>query len=327
MIDGAIQAAERGANLTRRLLAFARRQELKLEAVEIAKLVPDLTDFLRQSVGPGIAIVFDVAPDVHPVRIDANQFELALMNLAVNARDAMPNGGVLTISARDDKAGERTALPKLPRGEYVHVSVADTGVGMSEETLTKAMEPFFTTKGVGKGTGLGLSMVHGLMAQSGGVVHISSKLGKGTVVHLWLPRAEHAEVKEIEPQVEAPAEDRAGGSRVLLVDDDPLVSMNAVDMLMDLGHSVIEASSGMEALQILESDHQFDLVVTDYAMPSMTGLDLASKIKQLWPHMPIIIATGYAELPPDAPHDFLRLGKPYTQDQLSEMIDLASRGT
>ena len=325
LIDGAVQGAERGANLTRRLLAFARRQELKLEAVAIQKLVPDLTDFLRQSVGPGVSIVFDVAPDVYPVKIDANQFELALMNLAVNARDAMPNGGVLTISARNDNAEEQYALAKrLPRGEYVYVSVADTGAGMSEATLAKAMEPFFTTKGIGKGTGLGLSMVHGLTAQSGGAVHITSKPGKGTVVHLWLPRAEHAEVKKITLPPEQTAEDGIGGSRVLLVDDDPLVSMNTAEMLMDLGHSVTEASSGMAALKILE-DRQFDLVVTDYAMPGMTGLDLASKIKQLQPHIPIIIATGYAELPPDAPHDFLRLSKPYAQEKLSEMIGVALR--
>ncbi len=326
LIDAAIQGAERGANLTRRLLAFARRQELKLEAVEIAKLVPDLTDFLRQSVGPGIGIVFDVAPDVHPVKIDANQFELALMNLAVNARDAMPNGGVLTITVRDDNPAERYGLSKeLPRGEYVRISVADTGAGMSEATLARAMEPFFTTKGVGKGTGLGLSMVHGLTAQSGGAVHITSQPGKGTVVHLWLPRAEHAEIKEIAPPAAPSAKDGAGGSRVLLVDDDALVSMGAADMLMDLGHSVTEASSGMQALQILEADPRIDLVVTDYAMPGMTGLDLAAKIKQLRPHMPIIIATGYAELPPDAPHDFLRLNKPYSQEELAEMIGLASR--
>ena len=328
LIDGAIQGAERGANLTRRLLAFARRQELKLKAVEIEKLVPDLTEFLRQSVGPGIAIVFDVAPDVHPVRIDANQFELALMNLAVNARDAMPNGGVLTITARDDgSGGEQYALPKpLPRGEYVHISVADTGAGMTEATLARAMEPFFTTKGVGKGTGLGLSMVHGLTAQSGGAIHMTSQQGKGTVVHLWLPRAEREDIREIAPVTKAPAKDGAGGSRVLLVDDDALVSMGAADMLMDLGHSVTEASSGTQALQILEANPEFDLVVTDYAMPGMTGLDLAAKIKELRPHMPIIIATGYAELPPDAPHDFLRLGKPYSQEELADMIGLASRG-
>jgi PAS domain S-box-containing protein len=327
LIDGAIQGAERGANLTRRLLAFARRQELKLEAVDIAKLVPDLTEFLRQSVGPGISIVFDVAPDVHPVKIDANQFELALMNLAVNARDAMPNGGLLTIGARDYNAGEQFELPKqLPRGEYVHISVADTGVGMNEATLSKAMEPFFTTKGVGKGTGLGLSMVHGLAAQSGGAIHITSQPGKGTVVHLWLPPAEQADLKEIVPQTEPAAREGVGGSKVLLVDDDALVSMGTADMLMDLGHSVTEASSGMQALQILEANPHFDVVVTDYAMPGMTGLDLAAKIKQLRPHMPIIIATGYAELPGDAPDDFLRLDKPYTQGELAQMIGIASRG-
>ena len=328
LIDGAIQGAERGANLTRRLLAFARRQELKLEAVDIAKLVPEFTDFLRQSVGPGIAIVFDVAPDVHPVRIDANQFELALMNLAVNARDAMPNGGVLTISARDDNVDERSALPKqLPRGEYVHISVADSGVGMDAATLAKAVEPFFTTKGVGKGTGLGLSMVHGLTAQSGGAFHITSQPGKGTTVHLWFPRAEREDIKEIASPVQLAPQDASVGSRVLLVDDDALVSMGTADMLMDLGHSVMEASSGMQALQILETDPQFDLVVTDYAMPGMTGLDLAAKIRQLRPHMPIVIATGYAELPADTPDDFLLLDKPYTQEQLSRAIGIAARGT
>jgi len=328
LLDGAIQGAERGANLTRRLLAFARRQELKLEAVDIPNLVPDLTEFLRQAVGPGIAIIFDVPSDVHPVKIDANQFELALMNLAVNARDAMPNGGVLTISARDDDGGQQYALTKaLPRGEYVRISVADTGEGMSEATLAKAMEPFFTTKGVGKGTGLGLSMVHGLTAQSGGAVHITSQQGKGTVVHLWLPRAKREDIREVAPSAVMQSQDIAGGSRVLLVDDDPLVSMGTADMLMDLGHSVTEASSGIEALQILETNPQFDLVVTDYAMPGMTGLDLAAKIKQLQPKIPIIIATGYAELPTDAPDEFLRLDKPYNQQQLADMIGIAARGT
>jgi signal transduction histidine kinase/CheY-like chemotaxis protein len=328
LIDGAIQGAERGANLTRRLLAFARRQELKLEAVDIPSLVPDLTEFLRQSVGPNIAIVFDVPPDVHPVKIDANQFELALMNLAVNARDAMPNGGVLTIAARDDDGGQQFSLTKaLPRGEYVRISVADTGEGMSDATLAKAMEPFFTTKGIGKGTGLGLSMVHGLTAQSGGAVHITSQQGKGTVVHLWLPRAERADVKTIGPPVTSPVQDAAVGSRVLLVDDDPLVSMGTADMLIDLGHSVVEASSGTQALEVLATEAQFDLVVTDYAMPGMTGLDLAEKIKQLRPRIPIIIATGYAEIPAGASHEFLRLDKPYTQAQLSEVISIASRST
>ena len=161
-IDGAMQGAERGAALTKRLLAFARRQELKLEATDIHKLISGLMDFLRRTVGPSISIVADISPDVHPVKIDANQFELALMNLAVNARDAMPNGGTLTIAAQDEEVATRHRPIGFKPGNYVRVSVTDTGTGMSEATLAKAMEPFFTTKGVGKGTGLGLSMVHGL---------------------------------------------------------------------------------------------------------------------------------------------------------------------
>jgi PAS domain S-box-containing protein len=331
LIEGAIQGAERGTSLTKRLLAFARRQELKIEAIDIHVLIPDLLDFLRQSLGPMNSIAVDISSDVHPVKIDANQFELALMNLAVNARDAMPNGGVLTIRAQDASASEQGSLPKeLPRGEYVKISVTDTGVGMDEATLTRAMEPFFTTKGVGRGTGLGLSMVHGLVAQSGGTVNIASEPGKGTTVNLWLPRASREEVKEVhEAPVQPRIEDRKPGARVLLVDDDSLVSMNTANMLMDLGYSVLETASGLQALRVLEEDSQFDAVVTDYAMPGMTGLDLAKKIKQLWPKIPVVIASGYAELPSDASlsstADALlsspRLNKPYTQQQISDVLD------
>ena len=327
LIEGAIQGAERGATLTKRLLAFARRQELKLEAVDIQKVIPDLLDFLRQSLGPSISISVDIAPDVHPVKIDANQFELALMNLAVNARDAMPKGGVLTIAARDVSASEEGSLPKeLPRGDYVRISVADTGIGMDETTQARAMEPFFTTKGIGKGTGLGLSMVHGLTAQSGGAVHIASQPAKGTTINLWLPSACREDVKQVDgAPVQPTIEDRKRGTRVLLVDDDSLVSMNTAYMFMDLGHSVLEVTSGAQALRVLEEDSQFDVVLTDYAMPGMSGLDLAKKIKQLRPKIPVIIATGYAELPPDASVGFQRLNKPYTQQQLSDVLDVASR--
>jgi PAS domain S-box-containing protein len=326
LIEGAIQGAERGTSLTKRLLAFARRQELQIEAIDIHKLIPDLLNFLRQSLGPSISIAVDIAPDVHPVKIDANQFELALMNLAINARDAMPEGGVLTIAARDVSASEQVGLPKeLLRGDYVRISVADTGIGMDDATLARAMEPFFTTKGVGKGTGLGLSMVQGLIAQSGGAVGVASQPGKGTTINLWLPRARREDVKEHEAPVQPTIEDRKRGARVLLVDDDSLVSMNTAYMLMDLGHSVLEATSGAQALRVLEEDSQFDLIITDYAMPGMSGLDLAKKIKQLRPKIPVIIATGYAELPPDASFGFLRLNKPYTQQQLSDLLDVASR--
>ena len=325
LLDGAIQGAERGATLTKRLLAFARRQELKLEAVDLHQLIPELLDFLRQSVGPSISIAVDVPVDIHPVKIDANQFELALMNLAVNARDAMPKGGVLTISARDEPASVPQELPgNLPRGDYVRISIADTGIGMNEETLVRAMEPFFTTKGIGKGTGLGLSMVHGLTAQSGGAMHITSQQGVGTDINLWLPRARRDEVREVPEVLAQPiSQDQIRRSRVLLVDDDSLVSMNTASMLMDLGHSVLEAPSGVHALRVLEANPQIDVVITDYAMPGMTGLDLANQIKQLRPKIPVIIATGYAELPSDAALGFPRLTKPYSQQELSEALDLA----
>ena len=327
LLAGAIQGAERGATLTKRLLAFARRQELKIEAIEIKKLIPDILDFMRQSVGPSIAIALDVPLDVHPIKIDVNQFELALLNLAVNSRDAMPSGGTLTITCRDESVSAKDELSReLAAGDYVQISVVDTGVGMSEDTLSKAMEPFFTTKGVGKGTGLGLSMVHGLTAQSGGAMQISSQAGKGTAVHLWLPRAQREDVLKIAgPPLTAYAS-KSCRSRVLLVDDDALVSMNTAYMLMDLGHSVLEAPSGSHALRLLETDDQFDVVITDYAMPGMTGLDLATKIKQIHPKMPVIIASGYAELPPRVTHAFPRLSKPYTQQQLAEAMDAAARG-
>ena len=261
------------------------------------------------------------------MKIDANQFELALMNLAVNARDAMPTGGTLTISGHDEIVDAQNPVTKdLPCGNYVRISIADTGVGMNEATLAKAMEPFFTTKGVGKGTGLGLSMVQGLIAQSGGAMQISSQIGKGTVVSLWLPRAEREDVRQLPEQPpKLSVENGRRGSRILLVDDDSLVSMNTAYMLMDLGHSVLELPSGADAVRQLEMDAQFDVVITDYAMPGMTGLDLATKIRQIQPKMPIIIASGYAELPRHLTLGFPRLNKPYSQQELAEAIEQVSR--
>ncbi len=324
LLEGAMQGAERGATLTKRLLAFARRQELKLEAVEVQKLVPDMLDFLRQSVGPNVSITVDILPDVEPVKIDANQLELALMNLAVNARDAMPRGGTLTITCRNETIADDLP-PTLARGDYVRISVADTGEGMSEETLAKAMEPFFTTKGIGKGTGLGLSMVQGLTAQSGGATRIESQSGKGTVVHLWLPRARREDLPSAIIETPPPSVEMGRQLRILLVDDDSLVSMNTAYMLMDLGHSVLEAPSAAHAIKLLETDALFDVMITDYAMPGMTGLDLATRVKQFKPKLPIVLATGYAELPPHASIGFPRLDKPYTQEQLAEALDAAIR--
>jgi CheY-like chemotaxis protein len=319
LLDRAIQGAERGATLTTRLLAFARRQDLKVECVALQKLIPEMLDFLRHSVGPNIVLQAEVSPDVCAVEVDANQLELALINLAVNARDAMPQGGSLTIVCHNDDDGKKVGLPG---GPLVCITVTDTGEGMSEATLARAQEPFFTTKGIGKGTGLGLSMVQGFTVQSGGAMRIRSEQGAGTKVTLWLPRArEGLKGPDTVAEIVRPAEARS--LRVLLVDDDILVSMGAADMLLDLGHSVTEAQSAAHALKLLETDMPFDIVVTDYAMPGMNGFELAQQIKRNNPRLPIVLATGYAELPADRSIEFGHLSKPYTANELAAALDRA----
>lgn len=319
LLDRAIQGAERGATLTTRLLAFARRQELKVEFVALQKLLPEMLDFLRHSVGPNIVLQAEVSPDVRAIEVDANQLELALINLAVNARDAMPEGGTLTIVCHNEDDGRKVGLTG---GPFVCLTVIDTGEGMSEATLARAQEPFFTTKGIGKGTGLGLSMVQGFTVQSGGAMRIQSEPGRGTKVTLWLPRArEGLKAHTAEAEIVRPAEARS--LRVLLVDDDILVSMGAADMLLDLGHSVTEAQSGAHALKLLETHSPFDIVVTDYAMPGMNGFELAQQIKRSNPRLPIILATGYAELPSDRSIEFGHLSKPYTADALAAALEKA----
>jgi len=322
LLDGAIQGAERGATLTKRLLAFARRQDLKLEAVEVQKLIPEMQDFLSQTIGPAISIILDIPVDIPPVKIDANQLELALMNLAVNSRDAMPNGGTLTISCRAESIDSSRLSPSLSAGDYIRVSLTDTGEGMSDETLSKATEPFFTTKGVGKGTGLGLSMVHGLTAQCGGAMTVASRVGRGTTVTLWLPTASAGELMaSLSPQPPPPPLHKGRQLRILLVDDDFLVRANTALMMSDLGHVVVEASSATSALEALKQDTQIELVMTDYLMPGMNGIDLANAIRTRDPNLPIILTTGYAEIRPPSDLSFPRLPKPYTQDQLADIID------
>ena len=319
LLDRAIQGAERGATLTTRLLAFARRQELKVEVVALQTLIPEMLDFLRHSVGPNILIHAEILPDVGSIAVDANQLELALINLGVNARDAMPQGGSLTITCHNEESAAKVGLPS---GSFVRIAVTDTGEGMSDATLARAQEPFFTTKGVGKGTGLGLSMVHGFTAQSGGALRLESQPGKGTTVTMWLPRA--AEGAKAAGAVRPTVHPKLSKSlRVLLVDDDILVSMGAADMLLDLGHSVTEAQSGVHALKLMETDSGFDVVVTDYAMPGMNGFELAQRIKEKHPNMPIILATGYAELPSDRSIEFGHLSKPYTSSHLMAALENA----
>jgi CheY-like chemotaxis protein len=246
------------------------------------------------------------------VDIDPNQLEMALLNLAVNARDAMPGGGALTISLDCQRAGG--AGSDLKPGSYERLSARDTGEGMDAATLARAVEPFFSTKGLGKGTGLGLSMVHGLAEQSGGAFLLKSERGAGTTAELWLPVAggpAEAFVQRESTKAATPP------ATILLVDDDALIAASTVALLEDLGHRVIEAHSGKEALAIVRQGLNPDLVITDHATPGMTGLDLAASLRVHHPKLPILLATGYAELEGELPIDVPRLAKPYTQEQLS----------
>ncbi|MFE1601992.1 response regulator [Methylobacterium sp. ID0610] len=314
LAGNAIQGAQRGAALTQRLLAFARRQELRPQTVAVAGLVEGMRDLLERALGPSVALVMLLPADLPPIRIDANQFELALLNLAVNARDAMPAGGTITLD------GSAVAqAPGLPPGPYVRIALTDTGIGMDAATLAKATEPFFTTKGPGKGTGLGLSMVQGLVAQSGGILQVSSAPGQGTTVALWLPAAAAVEA---EPAAAAPLADPAAlaSCTILVVDDDPLVRIGTAAMLEDLGHVALEATSGAEALALLESRPGIDLVVTDHAMPGMTGLDLARRLRAAHPALPVILATGFAELPSEGETPLPRLAKPFSQEELAMLL-------
>jgi len=319
LLDNAVQGARRGAALTQQMLAFARKQELKVQSVDVPALVGGMTGLLQRSLGPSVQLTTHFAGGLPPASTDPNQLEAALLNLAVNARDAMPDGGSIRIEARRETV-EESSRPALPAGDYVVLSVADDGAGMDEQTLARATEPFYTTKGIGKGTGLGLAMVQGLAEQSGGRLRLSSRPGHGTRADLWLPQAS-ARTELAEPAVEpGPVEDETGGSLlVLAVDDDDLVLMNTVAMLEDLGHRVIGARSAPEALAALKV-HAVDLVITDHAMPEMTGLQLAREIKASHPDLPVVLATGYAELPPDVGSETPRLAKPYGQAELAQLL-------
>jgi signal transduction histidine kinase len=325
LIDGAMQGADRGATLTKRMLAFARRQELRPETVDVPRLVNGMEELLRRTLGPAIEITTEYRPDLPSIRVDPGQLELALLNLALNARDAMPYGGRLVIGGYCVASGFDS--PKgLPVGPYVCLSVSDTGDGMDETTLKRAAEPFFTTKGAGKGTGLGLSMVHGVAAQSGGAMRMTSKPGAGTTVELWLPVSDTAAVAETLP-LGVSFGDTGRPCRIMVVDDDPLIAASTVAMLEDLGHLAIEASSGARALDLLRQDAKVDVMITDHAMPGMTGSELARHVRQNWPGLPVILATGYAELPNGEDPGLPRLSKPYLQAELALQISKAMAET
>jgi signal transduction histidine kinase/CheY-like chemotaxis protein len=286
----ALQAAERGARLTAQLLAFSRTQRLEMRALEVGEVTERLRELLPSSLGHGVRVEFEVDDGPMAVVADATQLEFALLNLCINARDAMPNGGVIVVRAR---ARQLTDDPELPAGDYVLLSVADSGVGMPRDIQERAFEPFFTTKGVGKGTGLGLAQVYGIAKQAGGLARIVSHPGEGAEVTIYLPRRRQDDVT---PATEALGQSTPvfPGARVLVVDDDPGVRGYVIELLKGLGYEAIEAEDGVGGLAALERE-PVDLLILDYAMPGMTGAEVARASLARRPHLPIVFMSGYAE--------------------------------
>jgi signal transduction histidine kinase len=322
MLDSALVAAERGATLTQSLLAFARRQRLDPKPINVPVILDRIRELLKQTIGPSIRLVVEAEDGLCPAKADPNQLELSILNLALNARDAMPDGGTLLIQS-ERRHARSAEIRELTPGEYVVVSISDTGIGMDKDTLAHAFEPFFTTKGAGRGSGLGLPMVQGFAAQSGGAVHIESAVGHGTTVEIWLPRAygspsergvaEQAEIR----QEHVPA-------RILVCDDDSGVLTLVCAVLRDIGYTVWEADDPATALHILEEQAPIDLLLTDYAMPNMNGEALINSASNYQPGIRALLMTGHA--------DALRKGgiagvplleKPFKTEKLTERVSHA----
>jgi len=316
LIDGGLKAADRARTLVQRLLAFGRRQPLRPSAIDMAQLVKGMADIIARTSGPNIAVTVDIGNALPLARADANQLEIAILNLCVNARDAMADGGTLTISVEAETVGPGH-ISKLPSGRYVRLGIDDTGIGMTPETLARAIEPFYSTKGVGKGTGLGLSMVHGLAAQLGGALSIDSAPDAGTRVKLWLPESTEAATPAAPDATVQPAITATGVA--LLVDDEDTVRMTAADMLAELGYRVVEASSAEAALSLIEAGNAIDLLITDHLMPGMSGTELARIVRRRNPALPILLISGFAEVAEIAP-DLPRLVKPFHQVELARSV-------
>jgi PAS domain S-box-containing protein len=316
LIHGAFQSAERAKVLVHRLLAFARRQPLQSVPIDVGALINGLADLIASTTGPQVELILDVADHLPPANADPSQLEMALINLSVNARDAMDGVGTITISATRETAAEGAASPLKP-GDYVRIRVVDTGRGMDEATRARAIEPFFSTKGVGKGTGLGLSMAHGLASQLGGALTIESEPGVGTTVAIWLPVSLDRPLGAAADQAVASVPSRA--ETVLFVEDEEYIRASAVDMLTDLGFRVHESASAEAALQAIDAGLRPDLLITDHLMPGMTGVELARAARARCPGMRILIVSGFAEadgIDPSLP----RLTKPFVQADLARFI-------
>lgn len=323
LLENAVHGAERGATLTSHMLAFARRQELRIRSVDLHELFVGLKGMIQHSIGPTYQLVMNLPASIPPAKTDAGQLENSLLNLVLNARDAMPAGGTIAVTADSQSIPADNPLG-LAEGRYIAISASDTGIGMDSETLNRAVEPFYTTKGLGKGTGLGLSMVQGLAEQSGGMLHINSTVGAGTTVTIWLPVSN---LGEDDPAIMDAVEEEEfvdpGMLRILVVDDDALVRMSACALLEDLGYCVVEADNGMLALDLVAGDPSIRIVLTDHLMPGMTGLELAQALRTLNPTLPIVLATGYAELAKVLPERVARLAKPFRVAELQDAIKAA----
>jgi len=309
VLDSMRRAVDRGASLTQQLLAFARQQPLAPSVQQLNRLVSGFEGVLRRAAGPLMRFEMNLDPKLRLASVDEARFEAALLNLVVNARDAMPDGGTLEVATRNVALAANEA-GALPAGDYVRVSVADTGSGMSEEVRERAFEPFYTTKEVGKGTGLGLSQVYGFLAQSGGTVTIDTEMGKGTTVNLYLPALEAS-------LSEAPAPRGVREERVLIVEDDPLVMESARELFQTMGYGTVHASDAADALRTLRSDAEIDVLFSDVMMPNgMSGLDLAREVRERYPDIKIILASGF----PQADEEFSVVGKPYRLADLAREL-------
>ena len=325
-ITTARAATSRAATLTHRLLAFSRRQTLDPRPLNPNRLIADLEELIRRTMGPAITVESVFAAGVWPTLCDSNQLENALLNFCINARDAMPDGGRLTIETANTWVDERTAATRdMQPGQYVAISVTDTGSGMTPEVLGRAFDPFFTTKPIGQGTGLGLSMIYGFAKQSGGQVRLYSEVGTGTTARLYLPRHRGESEEEAPPPPTTSALPSGSGETVLVVDDEPMVRMLVSEVLEDLGYVAIEASDGIAALKVLQSNARIDLLITDVGLPGgINGRQLADAARTTRPRLPVLFITGYAEnavlgggvLDPG----MHVLTKPFAMDQLASRI-------
>lgn len=313
----AMEAAETAKTLVQRLLAFARRQPLRPTAVDLGHLLRGMESLLSSTVDRRVQINFEIEDGLPSIRADQHQLEMAILNLVVNSRDAMPAGGNLRLCATRPGA---MAPERLRSGDYLCLSVKDDGVGMDSRTLASATEPFFTTKEVGQGTGLGLSMVDGLTNQMGGTLEIFSQPQKGTEVRMWLPVSPAARAPATRPQEEGGV--RTSHGRLLLIDDDPMVRLTTAEMLRDLGFEVRETEGARDGLRMIEEGYEPDIVVTDHLMPGMTGAELALRLRLDHPNIAILIVSGYQGIDLIAP-DIVRLSKPFRANQLTASIEAA----